>query len=221
MQLTGSTIIDIETCSRCGVANPAYVKVYKDYSFYDLNDHYRRIVACFRCTSCQEIILAETEKIVSSDVKGYFHALASNTQFKINIDKIFPEIKPISENIPDRPRYYLKAAKNTLHEPSASIVSSAAAIDSMLRDKGIASQDSETSLYQRIRQAVAEGILTQNMAEWAHAVRLDANAQRHADHNAAFPNREDANRVFELAQSLAEILYVIPEKARRYSPPEE
>ena len=53
------------------------------------------------------------------------------------------------------------------------------------------------------------------MAKWAHQVRLDANAQRHADKDVGLPTKEDAKLTFDYAIALAEYLFVLPSKANR------
>lgn len=80
----------------------------------------------------------------------------------------------------------------------------------MLKDHGVGKD--KGSLFQRIDHAVAEGILTHGMAEWAHRVRLDANKPRHADDDDPHMDGEDAERAFEFAKTIAEILYVIPSR---------
>lgn len=87
----------------------------------------------------------------------------------------------------------------------------ASAVDSMLKLRGY----SEGSLYARIEKAIENHLLTQEMGQWAHAVRLDANDQRHADEAAALPTEADAKRVIDFAEALAEILFVLPSRVAR------
>ena len=61
---------------------------------------------------------------------------------------------------------------------------SASSVDAMLKVKGY----KDGSLYQRIKDAAAGHIITEDMATWAHQVRLDANDERHADESASIPN---------------------------------
>ena len=87
----------------------------------------------------------------------------------------------------------------------------ASAVDSMLKLKGYV----DGSLYSRIEKATTEHIITQDMAKWAHEVRLDANDQRHADQNAGLPTEYDAKRVIDFVSALAEILFVLPNRVQR------
>ncbi|MNG17315.1 hypothetical protein D3C84_1012940 [compost metagenome] len=82
----------------------------------------------------------------------------------------------------------------------------ASAVDSMLKDKGY----KEGSLYKRIDKAAADHLITVEMAEWAHEVRLDANDQRHADDEGALPDEADARKSIEFTLALAQFLFVLP-----------
>ena len=48
------------------------------------------------------------------------------------------------------------------------------------------------------------------MAEWAHEVRLDANAERHADEEYELPTVADANNCIDFVVALGEFLFVLP-----------
>lgn len=89
-------------------------------------------------------------------------------------------------------------------------MASASAVDAMLQIQGY----KEGSLNSRIDQAAGDKLITDGMKEWAHKVRLDANAQRHADEDAAFPTMEEAERTLEMAKMLAHFLFVLPEMVR-------
>ena len=87
----------------------------------------------------------------------------------------------------------------------------ASAVDSMLKLRGYV----DGSLYKRIEQATFENVMTKDMGEWAHAVRLDANDQRHADTASEMPTEGDAKRVIDFTQTLAELLFVLPTRVTR------
>jgi Domain of unknown function (DUF4145) len=128
-----------------------------------------------------------------------------------NFCDIWPDPNGFSGDIPEEPLDYLKQAAETLSSPRASVVMSAGAIDAMLKAKGLV----EGKLYPRIKQAVEQHLLTADMGEWAHDVRLDANDQRHADVKAIAPTKEDAKRCLEFAKALADILFVLPARVTR------
>ena len=78
----------------------------------------------------------------------------------------------------------------------------------MLKHKGL----TEGSLNSRIRLAAERHLITSEMADWAHEVRIDANDQRHADDDAELPNEADAQKAVEFALALAQFLFVLPSR---------
>lgn len=125
-------------------------------------------------------------------------------------EKIIPAIDSVAESIPDKPRNLLSQAKNSLAAPAGSVMLSASAIDAMLKERGLV----DGSLYKRIDGAVTSHLITQDMADWAHYVRLDANDQRHADVTATLPTIDDAKKCLDFALALAEVLFVLPARVR-------
>ncbi|MDG1573422.1 DUF4145 domain-containing protein [Robiginitalea sp. M366] len=128
-----------------------------------------------------------------------------------DVAKWFPESSVTDESIPDKAKAFLDQAKNSIHAPSGAIMLSASAVDAMLKDKGY----KKGSLYARINSAVEDHLITENMATWAHEVRLDANDERHADDDAELPNTSDAEKAVDFALALAEYLFVFPSKVQR------
>ena len=87
----------------------------------------------------------------------------------------------------------------------------ASAVDAMLKAKDY----TEGSLYSRINSARDDHLITPEMAEWAHEVRLDANDPRHADETKPIPDTADATRVIEFTQALAQFIFVLPDRVTR------
>jgi hypothetical protein len=73
----------------------------------------------------------------------------------------------------------------------------------------------DPKLFTRIKAAEADYLITPEMAEWAHEVRLDANDQRHADEAAPLPTKDEAEKTIEFAKALAEFLFVLPAMVSR------
>jgi hypothetical protein len=97
-------------------------------------------------------------------------------------------------------------------------MASCSAIDAMLKERNYPRRDEngrERSLFARIEQAAKDNVITDDMKEWAHFIRLEANDQRHADDQAPLPTPERARLVAEFARTLAEILFVLPSRVRR------
>lgn len=201
--MTDQTLRGIPQCPRCQRANPVFAIVGDRRNVaVTANSSVFYRVAIYRCTSCDGSVLAESRRRDSPTISPEERALF-----------IFPKSETISTDIPSRPRGFLTDALNSLNAPSASIMATCSAIDAMLKEKGIGRFDKggkERSLNKRIEIAVEDGVLTKDMAQWAHKVRLDANDQRHADEDAEPATADQAKSVFELAKGLGEVLFVLP-----------
>jgi hypothetical protein len=124
------------------------------------------------------------------------------------IVEMWPSPRTVHDSIPERARTFLEQAIASIHAPAGAVMLTASAVDSMLKEKGLKTG----SLYKRIDQASAEHLITAEMAEWAHEVRLEANDQRHADDEAVLPNEADAQKAVDFAVALAQFLFVLPSR---------
>jgi hypothetical protein len=88
----------------------------------------------------------------------------------------------------------------------------ASSIDAMLKERGY----KDGSLYGRIEKSTSDGLLTAQMRDWAHEIRLSANEPRHADDEFDGATDKDAEQVIEFARALAEYLYVLPAKVQKW-----
>jgi len=182
----------ISRCPHCSVANP---NLFKQHHL-ETHDHAganKRVWAIYTCGRCGGIVTAWA---------------ANHNQ---EVREYFPSSKSIKEDVPERPRTFLQQALESLHAPAGAVMLAASAVDSMLKLKGY----TNGSLYSRIEKAVEDHVITQDMATWAHEVRLDANDQRHADETANLPSPVDAERVIDFATAFAEILFVLPSRVQR------
>ncbi|MBP1638959.1 MAG: hypothetical protein H6Q17_542 [Bacteroidetes bacterium] len=190
MKLTNT--LNLKRCPHCNIASP---NIYLQHQFAttDANDQNERIWCNYVCSNCGGVTLAS--KYRSSDI-----AL-----------EIFPQPQIVEDCIPEKAKQFLQQAIETIHAPAGSIMLAASAIDAMLQEKGFG----KGSLYTKIQDAATDHLITEGMAQWAHQIRLEANDQRHADADAALPNEEDAKRIVEFAQALAEFIYVLPNKVNQ------
>lgn len=183
----------LERCPDCGVAKPllklAHSHIPQGAQAYNLST--LRTWHMYICSVCGGCVCA----------LGVIRCVA---------DVIVPAIDSVAESIPDKPRNLLSQAKDSLAAPAGSVMLSASAIDSMLKERGLL----EGSLYKRIGEAVTSHLITQDMADWAHYVRLDANDQRHADVAATLPTIDDAKKCLDFALALAEVLFVLPARVQ-------
>jgi hypothetical protein len=150
------------------------------------------------CATCGGLVSAGTVK----DRRGVMNS---------NALWVIPAPRSVDSSLPERVAYSLGQAQETLTSPSASVLMAAAAVDAILKEKGL----KDGSLYARIEKAATDGIITKEMASVAHDVRLDANAERHVDDQSKPPTDEDAQRCFEFAEALAEMIFVLPRRVKR------
>ena len=125
--------------------------------------------------------------------------------------RILPAPQDVSEDLPERARAYLDQAIGSLSAPAGAVMLAASAVDSMLKAKGLTSG----TLYARIDEAAKTHMITAEMAQWAHEVRLDANDQRHADDSTPLPNGDQAKKCVEFALALGQFIFVLPARVQR------
>jgi len=136
---------------------------------------------------------------------------ASATTLGGEVSEYFPGAPSAKDDIPERPRVFLQQAMESLHAPAGAVMLAGSAVDAMLKLKGY----TDGSLYARIEKAAEDHLITTEMAQWAHEVRLDANDQRHADQAADLPTVDDAKRVIDFTSAFAEFLFVLPGRILR------
>ena len=190
--------LGLRKCPHCNSSRPTLRKK------YCLNQPIRSQItggnvswATYECTSC------------SLPVSLLYDCLLPRSRTeKQHFYFVFPAAWEADEAVPTLPKNYLEQAYQTISSPDASVVMSASAIDAMLKEKGLV----EGSLFSRIDQAVKSGILTKDMSDWAHRVRLNSNNPRHADLASPHVEASEAKLSLEFAKALAEVLFVLPSK---------
>ncbi|MCL6706689.1 DUF4145 domain-containing protein [Pseudomonas sp. R2.Fl] len=187
----------LDRCPQCNVAKPLLDLKWSETTItsHGFGIHWE----AYECSSCNKITLAEGLE-APTDEYGRIRRNGPGVVIRV----IYPSVKKVDENLPEDAQRYLKQAMETSFAPDASIVMAASAVDAMLKGKSY----KEGSLYARIDKAVSDHVLTEGMAQWAHKVRLEANAVRHADEEARVPTADDARKVVEFASALGDFLYV-------------
>lgn len=178
----------LKRCPQCQIAVPNFGEVHH----HEIRDSRMKlfVIRCYSCDLCTMVV--------------------ANNQNSYPL-RIWPDPKTYSQDIPQRARRSLEDARAALATPSLSIVGSAAAVDWMLKEKGY----KDGKLYSRIEKAASEHLITEDMKDWAHEVRLEANNERHADDELPEPTLEDAERVLSFAEALAELLFELPARVAR------
>jgi Domain of unknown function (DUF4145) len=188
--IAGGTL-KLPRCPYCGIAAPL---LSDRWTGVTEGSDGQRIWHTYECSVCGGVVL------------GF--APASNP----HKGEVYPRLSLPHEAIPERAREFLRQAQETYFQPAASIAMSGSAIDSILKAKGY----KKGTLYERIDQAAADHIITDDMAKWGHQIRLDGNDQRHhAEENAPLPTQADAERCAEFALALAEVMFVLPSRVKR------
>lgn len=179
-------------CPHCSVSSPNLFKAHQLES-NNHNGSRKRFWVVYYCRACGGVVTAWS------------------TAWGEEVQEYFPTSPSVKDDIPERPRAYLQQALESIHAPAGAVMLAASSVDSMLKLKGYI----DGSLYGRIENAVANHLITKEMAQWAHEVRLDANDQRHADEVASLPTGEEAQRAIDFASALAEFLFVLPSRVQR------
>ena len=181
--------LKIDRCPHCCIYKPALSQIFSAQTQAD-NSSDSRLWGVYKCSQCGGLVTA-----------------SANPHNKV-VHQIFPVVESVNDAIPERPREYLKQAMETTFAPAGSLMLCASSVDAMLKEKGFNSG----SLYSRIKLAIEAHILTSEMGEWAHKVRLEANDQRHSDYTATMPSTQDAENCIQFVKALAEFLFVLPHK---------
>lgn len=185
--------LELPKCPHCRIDNPNLSTVNK-YSTTNHQGGNRRYWKSYVCQRCGGAVIAH-----------------SGNKENGTMVEFFPQLGTISEALPEKAASFLQQAHDSLHAPSGCIMLCASAVDEMLKQRDF----KDGTLYKRIKEASEDGILTSEMEAWAHEVRLDANDERHADEDASLPNENDAKKVLNFTDALAEYLFVLPSRVKR------
>lgn len=201
--------LELDSCPHCGRANPALQAAYPPRTTQPANGQMHTIWSVYVCISCGNLI---TARAAGGIPEGHVQsALQSFGRAGHHADAIFPTPRAVEEALPDRARAYLKQALDSRHAPDGAVMLAAAAVDAMLKAKGY----TKGNLYGRIEKAAEDRLITAEMAQWAHQVRLDANEPRHADEANPHHDGESALRAVDFAEALGEFLFVLPGRVTR------
>lgn len=189
--------LELERCPHCNIARP-HLALHG--GFIDTRSHNGanpRRWGVYVCASCGGVVTAAGRLGTNNTVDP--------------MSECYPSATTIDEAIPGPARRYLAQANESLHAPDGAVMLAASAVDAMLKARGY----TEGSLYPRINRAAAENVITEDMAIWAHQVRLEANKPRHADEVEPHADQEAAKRAVEFATALGQLLFVLPSKVTR------
>jgi Domain of unknown function (DUF4145) len=185
--------LKLERCPHCSVHKPT---LKREASFATMPEG-RWIWYVYVCQGCKYPMVAGGQWLAKGEAP--------------RAALIIPKSSEIDEAVPEPARRYLKQASEALHTPDGATMLAASAVDALLKAKGYR----KGWLSERIKQAAAEHVITEDMAAWAHHVRLEANDPRHADAVRPHATREEAEQTLEFALALAQFLFVLPARVAR------
>ncbi|WP_459207036.1 DUF4145 domain-containing protein [Pseudomonas sp. MLB6B] len=192
--LQGKVLL-LDRCPHCNVAAPHLLNDMSTVT-EDSTGRIRRIWVGYSCQSCGGVVLTEAPNLGGGSTV---------------VSEIWPKPQSVDEAIPERAKMFLAQAISSIHAPAGAAMLCASSVDAMLKEIGL----KQGKLYGRIKQAAEQHLITQEMAHWAHEVRLEANDQRHADEEAELPDTADAQRMIEFVQALGQFLFVLPSRVHR------
>lgn len=183
----------LDRCPHCGVDRPniSQLWAYQTKDFTGIHVRFWRIYCCTRC--------------------GGLITAAADDGWDNPVTEMYPGVAEVDLAVPSRAREYLQQALNSLHTPAGAVMLAASAVDAMLKAKGY----KDGTLNTRMDQAAKDHLVTTDMAQWAHEVRLDANEQRHADESVSLPTPADAKRCVEFAVALGQFMFVLPARVQK------
>lgn len=204
--LFGSIVYEVGRCSQCGVASPLLSLVGKPSKHFkdDSNRTWWHFTS--QCSRCRRHVLfyGWTENHETPSI--------GSDPSLVRVRDTYPTIPQAADELPERAKRFLQQALESLHAPDGALMLAASSIDAMLKDKGL----KDGSLYSRIEAASKDGLLTTQVRDWAHEIRLSANEPRHADDEFEGAGFYDANQVIEFAKALSDYLFVLPARVRKW-----
>jgi hypothetical protein len=200
---------EIERCPHCNTAHPTLN--YKHH-YWDSRIKSGPVSVWFVyiCASCQDLVAARV--LLDAPELDNANLLAIDLlRRNVTVLQFLPKERGVDGDIPERPRSYLLQAMNSLSSPDGATMLAGSAVDSMLKLKGY----KDGSVHGRINKAVEDHVLTQEMGEWAHSVRLESNKPRHADLDEPHATKEQADQAIGFATALGEYLFALPARVAR------
>ncbi len=189
-------IIGMARCPQCGTANPTLQREWRSDCIIPRGEMtYGINWGVYKCTTCRKFVLTQS-------IRGNGHT--------IDVERTYPPTTTVEAAMPERAAKYLIQAIESSHAPDGAVMLAGSSVDAMLKAKGL----TEGSLYSRIDQAVKDHLLTVEMGDWAHEVRLGSNRPRHADDDDPHVTPAEAAQSIEFVKTLGHILFVLPERIK-------
>ena len=199
--------LPLDRCSWCAVAKPTLTAKNVDPPI-SIGNGYVLIWATYTCTSCHHIILAH---FTCSSMYVDLNKQIDQKVVMLKTLQYFPSDKnEIDAAIPADIADLMADAIEIKNRPRPCSVACGTAVEAMLKTKSL----TNGNLSDRINEAVEKHIITKDMGDWAHHIRLERNANTHEPLGESFTT-DDSNRCIDFMVTLADILFVFPARVTR------
>ena len=197
--LSDGIVYGVSRCPHCSVAKPLMTCAQSPTFHREGKYEFYFYFTAF-CSHCRHHTLF------------YAQSTENNTKNTMEVKRQFPTLVEVDEELPERAKNFLKQAYESRHAPDGALMLAASSIDAMLKDKGLKSG----TLYKRIEDATEKNLLTSEMSQWAHEIRLSANEPRHADDDFDGATAQDVEQILEFASALGQYLYSLPARVKKW-----
>lgn len=194
------------TCPHCLKEN-AYMHFIKQASL----EPYKHSLV-FQCQACFKLMVAE---ILSNETGGPL-VLAQHSTYPIVVNKhdrtgviaTYPEVKSYDapSSTPERASKFFIEAKEDFARGrfETSAMNCRKVIDIATKELHLGDED---KLVRRITALRATGLITQEMADWAHIVRIDTNGAIHSDEEFT---KEDVDQLLKFTEVFLTYAFTLP-----------
>ena len=184
-------------CPHCGTAHVAFELVNESWLPRRVRWH-----VCARCNHCASFVVLEMTTHMSQEEAPSSEYMSNPQWFEIN--KMYPVSgAEIPAHLPEEvERLFKQGADNVPANPDAAGIMFRKTLEAILRDKCSAATG---SLFERIDQAVKLGVLTDDLARYAHTIRLEGNEAAHGTYDEA-----EAGQLHSLVTLVLSYVYTLP-----------
>lgn len=166
----------------------------------------------FQCQSCLRLLVAEVE----TDLAGGPNHVASNSAFPVIVNNYrnmrvnctYPQADQVDAPISTPPRaakFFIEAKEDfTRGRYETSAMNCRKVIDIATKSLHLGDED---KLVRRISALRETGLITQEMADWAHIVRIDTNGAVHSDEEFT---KEEVDQLLKFTEVFLTYSFTLP-----------
>lgn len=171
-----------ESCPHCLKDNAVLICIAES----QYKEHIYSLV--FECKSCSRMLVAEVMTSVyggpSYVAKNSNFPVIANTHPNFRVINLYPKIKKhkAPDNIPEKSeRFYIEAKENHARGNFETCVMLVRKVLDISTKEILGEEAKKETLNQRISILRAKDLITEQMKDWAHIVRIESNDSVHSD----------------------------------------